>query len=448
MSREAWIVFDLGYGDAGKGATVDFLVRERAANLVVRWNGGAQAGHTVVLPDRRRHTFAQFGAGSFVPGVRTYLGPRFLLHLGGLAVEAQRLAGQGVPDALARTAIDRRAPLISPFQQAAGRLRELLRGAAAHGTCGVGIGERVADAEQPDALCAGDLDDPGRVLAALSAQQARKARELRAAAGLGGLAADEWALLSDPEAPARVAAAWADLTPQLWRVDPAEGRALLAQAAGVVCEGAQGVLLDQTWGFHPHTTWSDCTPAGAEELLASAGDDFEVRRLGVLRSYATRHGAGPFPTHLPRLDRTLREPHNPTGSWQGAFRCGALDLVALRYALEVSGRTSGGALGLAVTCLDRVPPQVEVSRAYEGVEPDAQTARLSPGAPEDLAAREALGRALSHATPCLERVARAELCARIERELEVPVWLESYGPQAEDRRWTRAGLAACAPGSA
>ena len=441
-------MFDLGFGDAGKGATVDFLVREREADLVLRFNGGAQAGHTVALPDRRRHTFAQFGAGSFVPGVRTYLGPAFLLHLGGLGVEARRLAALGVSDALERTAVDARAPLISPFQQAAGRLRELLRGASAHGTCGVGVGERVADRDQPDALVAGDLRDPVRVLAALKAQRARKLRELAPAAALAARdsqAALEWDLLGDPSAPARVAEAWADLTPQLWIVSEAEGRQLLAGARGVVCEGAQGVLLDQTWGFHPHTTWSDCTPRGAEDLLQSARDDFRVRRLGVLRSYATRHGAGPFPTHLPRLDRTLREPHNPTGAWQGAFRCGALDLVALRYAVEVSRANSspGDPFGLAVNCLDRVPPQVEVSCAYEGLEPGAQTRRLAPGAAEDLEARAALTRALDDARPCLERIPRAELCALIERELEVPVWLESYGPQAEDRRWTAAGRASC-----
>src|SRR5690606_25177054 len=123
------------------------------------------------LPDGRAHTFAQLGAGSFAPGVRTHLGPAFVLHPGGLAVEAARLARVGVPDALERTTIDRRALVISPFQQAAGRLRELLRGRAAHGTCGVGVGEAVADAlaGEPAALRAGDLTDalaePGRLAA-------------------------------------------------------------------------------------------------------------------------------------------------------------------------------------------------------------------------------------------------------------------------------------------
>ena len=84
MSREAHIVVDLGFGDSGKGTVTDHLVRQTGARLVVRFNGGAQAGHTVVLADGRSHTFSQLGAGSFVAGVRTHLSRFMLVHPGGL----------------------------------------------------------------------------------------------------------------------------------------------------------------------------------------------------------------------------------------------------------------------------------------------------------------------------------------------------------------------------
>lgn len=441
MIREAWVVVDLGFGDAGKGATVDFLVRDRGARLVVRWNGGAQAGHTVVLPGGRAHTFAQLGAGSFVAGVRTHLGPAFVLHPGGLRVEAARLASVGVPDALERTTIDRRAPVITPFQQAAGRLRELLRGSAAHGTCGVGVGEAVADAlaGEPDALCAGDLADPGRLAARLRAQQARKRRELAAAAALADpRGASEWALLTDEEAPERVLAAWAPLAGRLRVVDPGEASALLAAAEVVVCEGAQGVLLDQSFGFHPHTTWSDCTPAGALALLAEAGAARErVRVLGVLRAYATRHGPGPFPTHDPAHDRALPEPHNDEAGWQGAFRRGPLDLVLLRYALEAAGDVDG----LALTHLDRVADPAPLASGYQADEQPPGLIEAETGVVRRLIARpdrahtERLGAWLAGARPLLEAVPRERLPEHLAERLGIPVWLEARGPTAAARRW-------------
>ena len=115
----------------------------------------------------------------------------------------------------------------------------------------------------------------------------------------------------------------------------------LLRAGPVVFEGAQGVLLDEWRGFHPYTTWSTTTFANAEQLLAEAGQ--QAIRLGVTRCYAPRHGPGPLVTEDPILD--LPEPHNGRGAWQGPFRTGHLDAVALRYAIEVAG----GVDALAVT---------------------------------------------------------------------------------------------------
>ncbi len=132
--REAHLVVDLGFGDAGKGTLTDWLVRRHGARLVVRFNGGAQAGHNVVTEDGRHHTFAQFGAGSFVPGVRTHLARPTVLHPLAMLVEARHLARKGVPDALERTTVSEGARVITPFHQAAGRLRALARGSGRHGT--------------------------------------------------------------------------------------------------------------------------------------------------------------------------------------------------------------------------------------------------------------------------------------------------------------------------
>ncbi|MBK7398580.1 MAG: adenylosuccinate synthetase [Myxococcales bacterium] len=183
--KRAFAVVDLGFGDAGKGALTDALARRHDLELVVRFNGGAQAGHNVVTADGRHHTFAQVGAATFVsPAVRTLLSRFVVFHPTALLVEAQVLSTKSVPDALDRVLVDERALVTTPYQQAACRIRERARGAARHGSCGVGVGETVADAlaDPGDAIVAGHLRDPGALRRRLAVL---RAREARGAAGAG-----------------------------------------------------------------------------------------------------------------------------------------------------------------------------------------------------------------------------------------------------------------------
>src|SRR5262249_4473107 len=128
----------------------------------------------------------------------------------------------------------------------------------------------------------------------------------------------------------------------------------LAAPGAAVLEGAQGVLLDEWAGFHPHTTWSTCTFERALELLREHAFPGTLSRVGVMRTYAVRPSAGPMPTEDATLAPLLPERHNTEGPWQGHVRRGWPDFVLARYALEVCG----GADALALThldALDRVP---------------------------------------------------------------------------------------------
>jgi adenylosuccinate synthase len=438
MTKQVWIVFDLGFGDAGKGATVDFLVRECRADLVVRYNGGAQAGHNVVTPAGEHHTFSQIGAGTFVPGTRTLLGNRFVLHPGALRIEAQRLEALGVMDSLERTSIDQRALVISPFQQAAGRLRELQRRHLAHGTCGVGVGETVSDAlrGERDLIRAADLLDRDRLVRKLTNQRLRKLREiLKTRLPSDPRAENELAVLQDAGVLERTLDAWRWLPARCRLLSPRAARRLIQDVSAVVFEGAQGVLLDQDHGFHPHTTWSDCTSRGAWSLLR--GIHASVTRLGVLRSYMVRHGPGPFPTHDLSFDREYPEAHNDDRSWQGRFRRGPLDFVLLRYALEVCG----GADGLALNCLDRTAEGVEVCCSYQSsfTSPSDTVDRLVPPRAGDHRALLRLGRRLSRVQPVFHHVDGDRVVATVEQQLGIPICLCGAGPSATDRRWLRAG---------
>jgi adenylosuccinate synthase len=407
------VVVDLGYGDAGKGTVVDWLCsREssRPVHAVVRFNGGAQAAHHVVTRDGRCHAFAQFGAGTFTPGVRTHLSRFVLVDPLAVAAEAAHLASLGVPAPLELLTVDRDALLATPYHQAANRARELARGASRHGSCGMGIGETAsyALAYPDDAPRVGDCTTPHVLARKLIALRDRLAGEL------------------GPLATPPVTDACDAYRAFAGRVSIVDGSFLpsLLRAGPVVFEGAQGVLLDEWRGFHPYTTWSTTTFANAEQLLTEAGQT--AIRLGVTRCYMTRHGPGPFVTEDTSLD--LPEVHNGHNQWQGAFRTGHLDAIALRYAIDATG----GVDAIALTHLDTAArhPELRICRTYQ-TEGRVLT-RLQPGLPRDLYQQEQLTRMLLAARP-IYSLADADWPDVIEHETGAPVALSSHGPTTADK---------------
>lgn len=332
----------LGFGDCGKGLFTDYLCHRLKAHTVVRFNGGAQAGHTVVLTDGRHHTFSQLGAGTFLPGVKTVLAHPVVVHPTALLVEAAHLANMGVTDGLDRLLIDPRCLVTTPFHQAGGRLRELARASSPHGTCGVGVGETIQQGlvRPEEALCFGDLAHRARVLEKLEVLQSRIQEEFCGLDEPGG-AELEQAILSDRQIPMKWIQRVQDLLNQLRPCtgDPLASR--LQRPGAIIFEGAQGLLLDEAVGFHPHTTWSTPRPGAVESLVRAAGSREQVHHFGVLRSYLTRHGSGPLPTEDLALN-SLPEPHNAEEGWQGRFRRGHADGVLLDYAMSAAGRPLDG----------------------------------------------------------------------------------------------------------
>jgi adenylosuccinate synthase len=394
--KEHTAVVDLGYGDAGKGTVVDALCAATPVRAVLRFNGGAQAGHNVVTPDGRHHTFAQFGSGTF-HGVPTHLTRFMVVDPLALAAEAAAL---GNPFHL--LTVDAEALLATPWHRAANQVRERARGGGRHGSCGMGVGQTMEYAGQhDDAPKVGDVRSP-----ALTAKLALVRDRLTAAYGkLDAPSVDD------------VAGAFREFGRSVSIVDASHTERLLASGP-CVFEGAQGVLLDEWRGWHPYTTWSTTTFANVLALTD------EVVRLGVLRTYTTRHGAGPFVT---AAGLPLPEQHNGVGEWQGAFRVGHFDAVAHRYAVEVAG----GVDALAVTHLDAVLPQMRICTSYEvdGVPWN----RIVPGPFRDLGYQAALTALLERARPG-DLLRPDDWAAQIGDLLGAPVALSSFGPTTADKR--------------
>lgn len=463
--RQAIFIADLGFGDAGKGTITDFLTRELSAHTIVRYNGGPQAGHTVVTPDGRSHTFAQFGSGMLLPCTKTLLSRFMLINPFNMLKEEEHLCSLGISDAPQRTLIDRRALVITPFQKAMNRLRELGRAGGRHGSCGEGIGECMADYLKygDSVLFAGDLLDSATLTKKLRFMRDAKNAEFDALTKVydkrtdGELIKQGLAVLQSLEALADYIDFYEVFSQWVKIVDEAEIQALFDQPGTMLFEGAQGVLLDENYGFAPYTTWSTTTFANADTLVQEFNYTGEVTRLGIVRAYATRHGVGPFPTEDDTLTLALPDTHNSWNNWQQTFRVGHFDMVATRYAQDVIGQLDY----LAVTNIDRLQgiPEWKICHAYryQGEERDLSAyfelereefkrIRLFPSV--DLSYQEELTRRLWSCQPEYQSFYpksgtqsfaedSAAYLSLIEEGLSVPIGVTSYGPTALDKQCSR-----------
>lgn len=457
MSSRIFLANGMAHGDETKGATVDFLSRIfEDTHTVVRGNGGAQAVHHVKTPDGRLHAFHQFGSGSFVRQIRTHHSRFMLVSPPHLVTEARDLASLGVANPLSRLTIDEQAPIITPWHRAANWLRTIAMGDGRHGTTGMGIAEVMQDvlAAAPDMLYAGDLRNAQ--LTAKKVYQIRRRKQTELFELIKSLPEplSEQALtaieaLNDQETITNFLQVCHVLRQQVQIVSGDYLGTILNQDGTVIFEGAQGVLLDEWYGFHPHTTWSTTTFQNSFTLLGEQGYQGKVTRLGIFRAYGTRHGEGPFVTEDKDLGKLLPEIDNHANSWPGAFRVGWFDLVTARYALAVTG----GADALSINCLDRIAelPEVKLATAYRyhGSATAEELHRFfefesGDGSPRITAIKVDHSRNLdrqaeltSHLFQCQPEYVSmppAQFLPFLSSELSAPIAVTGYGPTANDRR--------------
>ncbi|MDB5032990.1 MAG: adenylosuccinate synthase [Chlorobi bacterium] len=349
--KRATVVIGAGFGDEGKGLMTDYHCARQPGAIVVRFNGGAQAGHTVQRHDGTRHVFHHFGAGMFA-GAGTFLSRFFIVNPLLWQRETIELSEPGqVPP---RLLIDREAPMTTPYDMLINQELESARGASRHGSCGIGINETINRCRHPDlATWVRDIEHPAALRATLLA--IRDHVPVRLAADGVGKPSDLAARVLASDA---VIENFMGIAGHMRDAAMLTDVAMLAMADAVVFEGAQGLLLDEHHRFYPHVTHSR---TGLPNVAAIAGEIgiAELDVTYVTRAYATRHGAGPFPTEDPGM--SFPDPTNVPNEFQGDLRFGALDLDLMKQAID-NDATPGFTLNrtLAITCMDQMPDNVRV----------------------------------------------------------------------------------------
>ncbi len=340
----AVVLIGAQWGDEGKGKATDVLGDR--VGYVVRYQGGNNAGHTVVTPDGEKYALHLIPSGILTPGCVPVIGNGVVVDPGVLLAELAGLEARGVDTS--RLVISADAHLIMPHHRALDRVAERHLGKAKIGTTGRGIGPAYGDKVARIGIRAQDLLDPGIFRAKLDVALREKNQVLVKVYNRKAVDVDEVV--------EEYLAYGAQLAHRI-----VDTRLLLAEALDrdewVLLEGSQGTLLDVDHGTYPFVTSSSPTAGGAA-AGSGIGPTRISRVVGILKAYTTRVGSGPFPTELhDEWGEFLRKHGGEVGVTTGRDRrCGWFDAVIARYAARVNGITDFFLTKLDVlTGMDTVP---------------------------------------------------------------------------------------------
>jgi adenylosuccinate synthase len=415
------VVIGSQWGDEGKGKIVDLIAKD--IDIVARYQGGANAGHTICWEDKE-FVLHLVPSGIFHEGVQCVIGNGVVIDPVAVMKEIEMIRNLGY-EVEGRLHISHNAHLIMPYHKKVEEARERWRDAGAIGTTGRGIGPSYVDKFARTGIRVVDLLDRDVLRKKLITSMEEKNAILQNVYGADELDVD--AIIDEYVEFDKIIDPFVTDTTELLGQALADGKRVLA-------EGAQGSLLDVDFGTYPFVTSSHPTVGGCCTGLGVPPTAVE-RVIGIVKAYCTRVGNGPFPTEL--LDETGEELRR-TGAEFGATtgrprRCGWLDLVALRYTTMINGFTD-----LAITKLDVLSGLEEIKvctgyringksssrfpndiRTLEGIEPEYETL---PGWKQDITGATSMEQ--------LPREARDYL-AFISDYLKVPASIVSSGPKRE-----------------
>jgi adenylosuccinate synthase len=426
------VVIGSQWGDEGKGKIVDWL--SERADVVVRFQGGHNAGHTLVI-DGKTYKLSLLPSGVVRPGKLSMIGNGVVIDPWALLEEIERIGEQGVHLDPSRLKIAENAALILPLHRMLDRAREEARGQAKIGTTGRGIGPAYEDKTARRAIRVCDLGDEKALAGKVDELLVHHNALLR---GFGQDGIDRDALL----------ATLTELAPKLLPYAASVWRELdQARRAGrrILFEGAQGIMLDVDHGTYPFVTSSN-TVSGAAAAGTGMGPKSLDYILGITKAYTTRVGSGPFPTELTdEVGKTLGEKGREFGTVTGRQRrCGWFDAVLVRQSVKLSGMD-----GIALTKLDVLDgfPEIKVCVGYkiDGEDLDYLPASQSvqAGVVPVYETLEGWSESTQGARSWADLPATAiKYIRRIEELIEAPVTLLSTSPERDDTIMVRDPFAA------
>jgi len=354
------VVIGANFGDEGKGRITDQLAsRAESPAIVVRYNGGAQAGHTVLSPDGKEHIFHHFGSGTLA-GIDSWLSDFFIGNPFLWFRENKELKNKGIePNLMVHPFM----PLSTPCDMLMNREIEKWRGTSRHGSCGYGIAETV------ERLC----NTPYRTFVKDAktkefkkmVKDIRENYSFRRLADLGIHKPSDWYYESC--ASDGLFEQYFDELSMLLKNVPQKRTSFLNQYKTIIFEGAQGLCLDERHRFFPHVTRSKTGLTNITKICGKLRiNNIEV--VYVTRAYLTRHGAGPLPTE----DKSLyyEDKTNINNDWQGILRFGHLDLDLLAESIknDLKRTTLHVIPRIAVTCFDQVAEKMKIKCAMQNKE--------------------------------------------------------------------------------
>ncbi len=416
------VVVGSQWGDEGKGKIVDWL--SERADVVVRFQGGHNAGHTLVI-DGIVYKLSLLPSGIVRPGKASIIGNGVVLDPWALLKEIASVRSQGVKISPDNLKISEQVPLILPLHRNLDLAREQAAGAGKIGTTGRGIGPAYEDKTARRAIRLGDLAEMSSLEGKIDRLLFHHNALLRGM-GMPELAGAE--LLAElqevaPQVLPYASAVWQDM-------DKARSR-----GKRILFEGAQGTMLDIDHGTYPYVTSSN-TVAGQAAVGSGQGPNAIDFVLGITKAYTTRVGSGPFPTEQDNeIGRTLGERGHEFGTVTGRpRRCGWFDAVLVRQAVKVNGIS-----GIALTKLD-ILDGVGDLKVCTGYRIDGEVFDYLPASTERQARVEPIYETMEGWTESTQGARSwADLPAtcikyirRIEELIEAPVALLSTSPERDD----------------